>query len=378
MIYDALVAGGGPAGSAVAIDLARGGRRVVLIERETEPHDKVCGEFLSFEANHYLARLGIDPEALGGVPLQGVRLVHGRRPATSALPFKALSLSRRILDEALLQKAALQGVEVRRGVRVKSLMQTNALWSASVEQGLPVTARTAFLATGKHDLKDLKRGPGLQGDLIGFKMYWRLTSAQANDLHGHVELALFPGGYAGLQPVEGGRANLCLLVRRYDFAGTENSFDTLLAHIKTSCPHLAQRLEGAVPVLAKPLAISSIPYGYIFQPAETGPNDLWRLGDQAAVIPSFSGDGMAIALHSARLAAYTYLIGKPAQVYHTNLAQDVRRQIKRSTRVSRALVTPWGQRGAAGLAAVAPVILTGLAAATRISKSALRRADVGA
>ncbi len=375
MIYDAVVAGGGLAGSAVAIDLARAGRRVVVLEREPGPHDKVCGEFLSFEAGHYLTRLGLSLEALGAVPLNGVRLVQGHRPVRASLPFRATSLSRRVLDEALLEKAKSAGVDVRRGMRVKSLEPENGHWRASVDLGEPIMARAAFLATGKHDLKDLKRGPGRQGDLIGFKMYWRLSPEQARELKGHVELALFPGGYAGLQPVEGGRANLCLLVRRADFADLEKSWEGLLAKIKATCPHLAQRLAGAEPALEKPLAISSIPYGYVFEGEDSPADQLWRLGDQAAVIPSFSGDGMSIALHSARLAAHHYLAGSTPHAFQTQLANDVRRQIARSTRVSQALVTPWGQWGATTLARLAPPILTSVASLTRISKQALVKLD---
>lgn len=374
MIYDALVAGGGIAGSAIAIDLARAGRQIVVIEREAGPHDKVCGEFLSFEAAHYLASLGLSPEALGAVPLHGVRLIQGHHVVTASLPFRALSLSRRVLDEALLQKAAAEGAEVRRGVRVKALNHEGAVWLASVDQGEAVTARAAFLATGKHDLKDLKRGPGMQGDLIGFKMYWRLSPSEARNLAGHVELALFKGGYAGLQPVEGGRANLCLLVRRHIFARLENSWEALLAAITSSCPHLALRLKNAESTLAKPLAITSLPYGFVFDGASHHGDQLWRLGDQAAVIPSFSGDGMSIALHSARLAAHYFLGGRVAHDYQAHFAADVRRQIQRSTRVSQVLVTPWGQRGAMTLARMAPRLLTGLARMTRISDAALSRA----
>ena len=380
MTAGALVVGGGIAGSAVAIDLARAGRRVVLIERETGPHDKVCGEFLSFEACHYLTRLGLQPEALGAVALRSVRLVRGQRAVAAALPFRALSLSRRVLDEALLEQAALSGAEVRRGVRVRALEHGADHWSATVDQGQAIEASAAFLATGKHDLRDLKRGPGTQGDLIGFKMYWRLNTRQAQELDGHVELALFPGGYAGLQPVDGGRANLCLLVRLSDFSGLENSWDALLAKIKATCPHLAQRLDGAEAALARPLAISSIPYGYVFDGVDASHDQsldhIWRLGDQAAVIPSFSGDGMSIALHSARIAAQHYLAGDAAHVYHTPLARDVRRQIRRATRVSQALVTPWGQGSAEAIARLLPPVLSGLASMTRISKRALTRAEL--
>lgn len=371
MIYDALVAGGGLAGSAVAIDLARARRSVVLIERESGPHDKVCGEFLSFEALHYLDRLGIKPSALGAVPLHSVRLAHKTHATSARLPFRAYSLSRRVLDEALLQRAAGVGVEVRRGVRVKSIDCEPACCRAVTDQAEPIAARAAFLATGKHDLKDMKRGAGRQGDLIGFKMYWQLSATQMNELDGHVELALFPGGYAGLQPVEGGRANLCLLVRRREFSDLENSWDALLERIIASCPHLARRLAGGGALLAKPLAISSIPYGFVFDGAGQTSDKLWRLGDQAAVIPSFSGDGMSIALHSACLAASTYLEGLSPASYHHRLAGEVRRQIRRSTRVSKMLVAPWGQTSAGFLARMVPPMMTELASLTRISRHAL-------
>ena len=68
-----IVVGGGPAGSSLAIRLAQAGLSVSLIEREAGPHDKVCGEFLSFEAVGYLKGVGLDPTALGGRRHRGCR-----------------------------------------------------------------------------------------------------------------------------------------------------------------------------------------------------------------------------------------------------------------------------------------------------------------
>lgn len=370
MTYDALVVGGGPAGAALAIELGRAGRSVALCEKELEPHDKVCGEFLSHEAGSYLARLGIDPEALGSVPIGRVRLAFGNRSITAKLPFRAQSLSRRVLDDALLKQAAAASVEVRRGQRVTALEGQAGGWLAVLDNGARLMAREAFLATGKHDLRGWKRPPGTQPDLIGFKMYYRLAPQQSDELNGHVELSLFPGGYVGLQPVEGGRANLCLLVRRQTFAGLGQSWIGLLACMTDHSDHLAVRLQDAESCLPRPLAIASIPYGYV-APAEDGP---WRLGDQAAVIPSFSGDGMSIALHSARLAADHLLEGRSAMAYQAQLKRDVRKQIWMSTRISRALVTSTGQWTAMGLSRLAPRLMTDLAHMTRISRSALERA----
>src|SRR5277367_781164 len=153
MTTDALIVGGGLAGGALATALAEAGRSVVLLERETGPHDKVCGEFLSREAVLYLNALGVDPLALGACRIHSVRLSAGAGIATVKLPFPALSLSRRALDDALLRRAADAGADVRLGARVQSLEPDPAGWRARLAAGDEVAGKAAFLATGKHDLR---------------------------------------------------------------------------------------------------------------------------------------------------------------------------------------------------------------------------------
>src|SRR3546814_3649874 len=83
-------------------------------------------------------------------------------------------------------------------------------------------------------------------------------------------------------------------------------------------PLLRERLEGAEPLLTRPLAVARIPYGFLHTPGSAD-GGVYRLGDQAAVIPSFSGDGMAIALHSGIAAADSFLAGSAAADYHMRL-----------------------------------------------------------
>src|SRR5258706_7140926 len=90
---ETVIVGGGPAGSATACGLAALGRDVVLIERTAKPHHKVCGEFLSVETQTLLQRLGVDLSGLGAVPIEPVAVYSSRRRGTSALAFRALSLS---------------------------------------------------------------------------------------------------------------------------------------------------------------------------------------------------------------------------------------------------------------------------------------------
>jgi menaquinone-9 beta-reductase len=366
--YDAAVIGGGIAGPALAARLARAGRSVVLFEKEKAAHDKVCGEFISHEGARYLRDLGVSVAKLGGVAIDQVRLARRGAAVTARLPFEAQSLSRRVLDEALLDLAGDAGAEIRRGARVKGLERDAEGWAVRCDGADAVPAKQVFLATGKHDLKDWKRRPGRHPECLAFKAYWRLKPEQAAKLARHVELILFKGGYAGLQEVEGGRANLCLIVKKDAYPAHYGSWDALLAAMRQRCPHLEERLAGAVCLMDKPLAISGLPYGHVAR--ESG--GVWRLGDQAAAIPSFSGDGMSIALHSANRAAQAYLSGGTAEAYQRALARDLSGQLRRATLISRLLVSSAGQALAMASASFAPLVLPASAGATRIPEHALR------
>ena len=136
---------------------------------------------------------------------------------------------------------------------------------------------------------------------------------------------LYPGGYGGIQPVEGGIANLCCVVQQRYLARAGHRWENFLAKMQQDCPHLAMRLAGAEPLLAKPIAITHIPYGYIRRTTENG---LYCIGDQAAVIPSFTGDGISIALHTARCAVAAYLAEEPASLFQAKLRSALLAQMR--------------------------------------------------
>lgn len=137
---------------------------------------------------------------------------------------------------------------------------------------------------------------------------------------------LFDGGYAGLQLVEGGKANLCLLVERGRFAEA-GKWAALLDRLRRASGHLAARLAGSEERLERPLTIAGVPYGFRYRPQDDDPPSLYRVGDQCAVIPSFSGDGMAIAMHSGRAAAAAIVAGVDARVYHAARRAEFARQM---------------------------------------------------
>ena len=361
-VREPLIIGGGPAGAAVAISLARAGRAVTLIERSAGAHHKVCGDFLSAEAVRMVAELGVDLAPLGPARIGRVRVVHGDAAASALLPFLAFGLSRLALDEALLVRAAGVGARVLRGVSVRGLGRCVDGFVVEAGGNGRWVADTVFLGTGKHDLRGAAR-PWRGAELVGMKTYVRLGPEQSRALAGTVELVLFPGGYAGLMPVEGGRAVLCWLMPRAVLRRL-GVWPGALEWLVGACPHLARRLAGAVPLLERPVAVAGIPYGFVHR---GGGGGLFRLGDQAGVIPSLAGDGVAIALLSGRLAGEAWLGGeKGAGGYHRRLRRRLRGPVRVAGMAHRLMRAGGLQGWAVAACGRWPGLLGGLASATRV------------
>ena len=265
MRRDPLIIGAGPAGSAAAITLATAGYRPTLIERTTGPTHKVCGDFLSLDTIQRAQALGVDPMALGAAPIHRVRLIHGERTAESDLPFPAFGLSRRTFDAALQSRAESAGSIVQTGQTIRHLTRDKGDWTAQTGDQTVLTAETIFLATGKHDLRNLPR-PHTDRGAIGMKMYFALAPSPAKTLNGAIELTLFPGGYAGMQhrrkrpggPVHRRpETRVPALWRQLARADRRH---------RATQPTFRRNVGRCPPAAAPPLAVAGIPYGYQADP----------------------------------------------------------------------------------------------------------------
>ncbi len=294
-----LILGAGPAGCAAAIALARAGQRPVLVDRDEQVGDALCGGFISWRTAEQLAGLGIDCGALGVTRVTKLRIYAGQRCLSLPLPAPAWGLSRHALDSAMRAAAVAEGAELE----IDNIRSLDGLIAKGTRRDW--TGDALFLASGKHDLRGFARPRDASDPALGLRLRLLPGADIARQLEGTIELHLFDGGYAGIVLQEGGSANICLAVKKSLLTASSADPRRLLTDLAQRHPAFGARLEGSW--RENPIdTIGAVPYGWI---ARDTPSGLFRLGDQAAVIPSLAGEGMAIALASAQLAARRWLAG---------------------------------------------------------------------
>lgn len=353
-----LVVGAGPAGCAAAIVLARSGAKPLLIDRHAEVADALCGGFLSWRTAERLRTLGVDPEALGAHGVERLLLFGDGRPAEIALPKRAFGLSRKALDGALRGRAAKAGAELV----IDTVRQVAGLSVAG--RAHEWQADSLFLATGKHDLRGTPRPRTAKDPALGLRLRLSPSSKLATRLAGTIELHLFDGGYAGVVLQEDGSTNVCLAVRKSLIGEADANPHDLLARLAAAHPHFALRLESGWRE-ARIETIGSVPYGWSAEATEPG---VFRLGDQAAVIPSLVGEGIDIALASGIAAAEAWLAGgaEAAPAYQQALHRRVKAPLMWAGAAwglaERRVISKWGLAAAR----LAPKLVERLVDATRL------------
>jgi flavin-dependent dehydrogenase len=314
-----LVLGAGPAGAMAAITLARAGAKPVLIDRDEVVGDALCGGFLSWRSAERLRGIGLELADIGAHPVTKLALYAGEAQAHASLPDRGFGLSRRGLDTAMRALAVASGADLQID-RIRKLSPGAAQGERQEWQ-----SDSIFLAAGKHDLRGHSRPRQSSDPALGLRIRIPEQAGQTQLLAGKIELHIFPGGYAGIVLQEDGSSNICLALRKSMLAQAGGDPRALLDRMAAEHPEFGKRMAFAAPDL--PIdSVGSVPYGWIAQDTQPG---LFRLGDQAAVIPSLAGEGMSIALTSGAMAANFWLDGggSAAETYQRAMAQAARRPV---------------------------------------------------
>ncbi len=275
------IIGAGPAGSTLAALLARRGIAVALIDRDTFPRDKLCGEFLSYDALPVLDALGV---MLAEAPfIHRCRVVARHRTWEFDLPHAARGVSRMLLDDLLFRTAVAAGATPVTATAT-DLTTTNA--------------RVVAGAWGRWGRFDAQLGRSFVRDRahrnFGFKRHYRgPTDANVIELHS------FRRGYLGVAAVEGGITNICGLVHASRLAHHKGRWDAFVDEIRAEEPALEAMYARYTP--AQENFLSSEPV--IFRARSAVENGIFMVGDASGIIDPLTGNGMAMAIQSALVAA---------------------------------------------------------------------------
>jgi flavin-dependent dehydrogenase len=302
---DVLIIGGGLAGLTSAIHLSRAGKQVLLIEKNTYPQHKVCGEYLSKEVLPYLNWLGADLGVLKPANISKIQITtEDGQSCRTTLPLGGLGISRFVLDEYLYQRARESGCIV--------IHDTVTAVSFKQDRFTIITANGKYFANivlgayGKRSSLDQKLARGFiqsRSPWLAIKAHY--TGSFPDDL---VALHNFKGGYCGVSKVEGNLINICYLVDYASFKAHKN-IEVHQQEVLFKNAHIKHIMESSTLHFDVPISISQVS----FEKKEKVMNHILMIGDTAGLIHPLCGNGMGMAIHSAQICCalvLSYLDGR--------------------------------------------------------------------
>lgn len=292
---DILIAGGGLAGLASGIHLAKKGLPVTIIEKEAYPRHKVCGEYISNEVLPYLNWLGADISILHPANITRFEFssISGKK-ISAPLPLGGKGISRYALDNHLYNIALEQGCDVVQDT-VTDITFASDVFTITTSN-TSYTAKVVIGAYGKRSGIDQIMGR----EFIHKKSPWLAVKAHYQGKFDENTVALhnFPGGYCGISKTETGAINVCYLADYATFKQHRN-IDDYQKEVLSKNKLLKTIFENSSMIFERPLAISQI-YFDTKSPVE---NHILMTGDTAGLIHPLCGNGMAMAVHSAKIAS---------------------------------------------------------------------------
>ena len=289
------IIGGGLAGLVSAILLARKGFEITLFEEKRYPFHRVCGEYISNEVIPFLKEHGLYPTELKPVDITDFQLTSASGKAlTLPLDLGGFGISRYRFDEWLSRIALEAGVKIIHD-RVTSCEFAEEVFEVATRDSGESIFDLVIGSFGKRSTLDKhlqrpfisKRSP-----YVGVKYHLKTSVADPK----YIALHNFRGGYCGISRVEEGRYNLCYLSSR-DNLKKHGSIPSMEENVLMGNPYLREIFEKSEFLFEKPLVINEI----TFSSKEPVFRHILMTGDSAGMITPLCGNGMAMAIHSARI-----------------------------------------------------------------------------
>ncbi|WP_350288510.1 NAD(P)/FAD-dependent oxidoreductase [uncultured Croceitalea sp.] len=296
-LYDVIIIGGGLAGLTAAIDLKKRDCSVLVIEKNTYPNHKVCGEYVSNEVKPYLEYLGVNLNSADIIAIDTLQMstTSGKRIETE-LPLGGFGISRYVFDNLLYKNALALGVEFVFDSAVNTSFNED-IFEITLASKEIYTSKIAIGAFGKRSSLDKKLNREFiqqKSPWLGVKCHYEFPDFPTNV----VALHNFSGGYGGLSKTEDGSVNFCYLTSFKSFKEF-NSIEAFNKKVVAKNPFLGDFLSSATPKFKNPLSIAQIS----FERKKAVENHLLMCGDSAGLIHPLCGNGMAMAIHSAKIAS---------------------------------------------------------------------------
>lgn len=297
--YDVAIIGGGLAGLASSIQLAKAGHSVILFEKERYPFHKVCGEYLSLESWSFLKGLGLPLEEMN-LPLIDTLFLtapNGKYFETK-LPLGGFGISRYRLDCMLAGIAKKNGVHLFEQTKVDDVAFDNSFHIRFCSK--EIISKACCAAYGKRSNLDIKWKRNFLGgtdkrldNYVAVKYHLK-TNWRTNVIGLHN----FDNGYCGISKIEDDKYCLCYMTKAENLKNSNNNIEKMEETLLHRNPHLKKIFIDSVKCESFPVAISQIN----FNKKTLVENHLLMLGDSAGLITPLCGNGMSIALQTSKIA----------------------------------------------------------------------------
>ena len=297
ILKEVVIIGGGLAGLVSAILLNRSGLSICLIEKKKYPFHRVCGEYISNEVKPFLMQTGLYPDYVKTSDITEFEFtsIKGRSLALP-LDLGGFGISRYLLDEHLVRIAEKEGVELRERTSVSEVNFDKDLFHIRLSNGESFESKYVIGAYGKNANLDRslnrsftkKRAP-----FIGVKRHIK-TDFPKNK----IALHNFENGYCGISAIEDEKYNLCYLGSRADLR-KYGSLEAMEAATVKQNPHLKYLFDNSDFIFEKPEVINE----FSFAPKTAVENHILMAGDSAGLITPLCGNGMALAIHAAKIVS---------------------------------------------------------------------------